>query len=190
MWNYYHAKPHHFILSALMVWGGSALIVSNPIAAFIIIGIGIESAIWIYSIGHYTARQELNESIDRIAEKLLLLDSEKLRALGIAFPELRVYPGKQGPHYTIEDTGIPIEILRQFMDDSDPYQFAPVRNYGDGTRDRKNNQKVAGFLLERGHLQPDSASGNHGLLWYAGHYEFVKNSYLNESTQLIELEPE
>ena len=176
----YEANPAHLLFPLMLMFLAAVLLTYSSILAAALFVISIVASIWMLIAGLYQVRIAYNYSIVAIAEQVKSMDPERYRALGIAIPELRVYPSVEGPVLLMEDTEIRLDSFVQFMNDSDEYQFAPQRLYGDGTLMRRQWFMAVNWLVKRGHLIESSASGSHTYLWRSGRRTQVMREYLNK----------
>lgn len=176
----YIARPHHMLWPTAFLIGGCLLLDKSIWMGRAIIVVGILLAVWIFIAGLWDAKTRYNASIAAVAHEIKDMDPERYRALGIRIPELHIYASHEGPIEYLEDTEIRMDLARQFLRDSDEYQFAPERLYGEGTRMRRQWQLLKDWLIEQGYLINNSAAGNHTWLWRTGRRSVFMRHYLGE----------
>lgn len=185
----YIPKPWHFLFPVLLFAAGSLLLIDMFWMSIGLWLLGTLAATWIFIAGLWKSRADYNYSIVAVAHEIKEMNPEQWQALGIRFPELRIrYHGK--PISYIEDTDIRSEWMKQFLDDSDEYQFAPERLYGEGTQARKQWMLVRDFLISEGYLIDQSAAGNHSWLWRTGRRRQLLTMYFDQPLVLQNLNEE
>lgn len=177
----YIPRPWHLFIPALICFCGSAASAWYPWLGAALMLIGVLGALWIMAAGAWEAKASYNSSLARVAEAIKDLNPDQWQAIGIRFPELRVrYQGQ--PVRYLEDTEIRMEAFERFMADSSTDAVAPQRYYGDGTALRRQWHAWIGWLTRQGYIIPNSASGNHSLLWRPGRHQQLMQMYLSEPT--------
>jgi hypothetical protein len=178
MFNDYTAQPHHLLWPVMFFTGGTLAWLRFDEAAWgwlglALYGIGILATLWIVFAGVLDARSEFNISMVSMAKAISELSPDQWQALGIAFPHLRVrWHGK--PIEYIDDTDVRLDAFEIFMRDSNEYETAPQRNYGDDTLLRRQWHLWIAYLKANDHIIADSASGNHSYLWRGGAFQHLR----------------
>lgn len=175
MLNEYTPKPHHLLWPTAFFIGGTLAWIDAAwtMTGLALYSLGGLSALWIFYVGTLQARSDYNHSMVSMAEAISKLSPDQWQALGIAFPHLRVrWHGK--PIEYVDDTDIRLEAFERFMQDSNEYQVAPERTYGDGTLLRRQWFLWIAWLKTQKFLIDDSASGNHSYLWRGGAFQQCK----------------
>jgi hypothetical protein len=116
------------------------------------------------------------DAVTRLAEQLSRLDQDQWRALGIAFPTLRIH-WDGTPTQLLEDSDITLDEFARFMKDSNPHQISPERNWSNG-RERRTWLRIKTWLESCGYIKQQSAAGNHSWLWIGNSFYTLRERYL------------
>ena len=182
----YSPKPIHLIFAALFFIAGSWSIADSFWLAIGLWSLGSLAGIWIFLAGLWQVKSDYNYSLVEVARQIREMQPEQWQALGIRYPELRIrWRGK--PIAYLEDSDIRVEDLQRFVDDSDEYQFAPERLYGEGTRTRAQWKLCRDWLIDQHFLIDNSAGGNHSWLWRSGRRGQLISMYLIPELKLKNL---
>jgi len=182
----YTAKPIHLLFSVLLYAAGSMLMIQFFWFSIGLWFLGTLAAIWIFIAGLWQSKSDYNLSLARVAEQIRMMNPEQWNALGIRYPELRIkFHGK--PIQYLEDSDIRLECFQKFLDDSDEYQFAPERLYGDGTQLRNQWRMSRDWLIGKGFIIDNSAAGNHTWLWRTGRRQQLISMYFPPEISMVDL---
>ena len=118
--------------------------------------------LWSFILEGYTA---YNESITEFAIALSKLDHQGREMLGFQFPNMRYVMERGVVNPTFENTGVHIDLFREFMLTSKPEYISPERDWCTSEKPHSAWVKIADYLIENGDVSPNSAMGNKSLLW-------------------------
>ena len=149
--------------------------------------IAFMNGFWIVIAGLWSNKIAYNESLNELVNSMREMPSEHWKALGLNFPELRIHVENSQPVQFIEDTDLRLDYFQRFMNDSDNYQTAAMRLYGDKTIARSQYSEWIGFLKFKEAIIENSASGNHSYLWRTGKKQWLEQCYLGRSIGLLDL---
>lgn len=114
------------------------------------------------------------------------LDDEARAAMAFAFPKLR-YTMKRGQiREMFEDTNVPIEVFRLFLQTSNDRYISPRRDWYTIDKPEWAWMEIKDWLEERGYIVPDSAAGAHSWLWSGGAYQRLY-AYWMAGRKLVDL---
>jgi hypothetical protein len=171
----YVPKLIHAIITALICIGlmllGAKL--SSRLAAAMNIG-ALIFAIMTVVVLWMLVVQTLGEHLERqtrFAEVFNMLDEEARRALAFQFPSMR-YHMKRGivrPYF--ENTEVPIEMFRHFLQTSNDKYVSPRRDWYTAERPEWAWLEIMTWLEENDKIIPESAAGSHSWLWKGTAYQ-------------------
>lgn len=128
------------------------------------IGFGLLAVVIVILIWIQTGTDRV-ESMERFIRAYQALDEEGRMAVSYQFPTIR-YRMKRGKVLEYwEDTQVPIETFRLFLQDCTKKQIAPERNWNSTERPRWAWEEIKETLESSDLILPDSAAGSHSWLW-------------------------
>jgi hypothetical protein len=100
-----------------------------------------------------------------VLEKLRQLSPEQLKALDRYVPVIGIIAGDEGPAYMLHlpTQNVPMTFVRELLGLSDEEYMAPIRTYGEGTKEREWAQGFTGYAIFNGWATP--ASGPYSARW-------------------------
>jgi hypothetical protein len=175
----YNPQLWHAITTALVSIGWMALgawldtketarIAAVMYAGALIFAILTGAVMWmliVQTLGQHLERQT------RFADVFHRLDDEARRALAFQFPSMR-YHMKRGfvrPYF--EDTQVPIETFRLFLQLSNDKYIAPRRDWYTTEQPEWAWEEIFSWLHANDKIVPDSAAGSHSWLWRGSAYQ-------------------
>lgn len=173
-------RPEHLLWPAFFIVAGSLLLHNIGLMAIGLFILGVLAVIWIVIAGLWIAKAAFNESVAAVAHEIKDMDPEQYRALGLQIPELHIYPARGEPVAYLEETEIRMDLVRMFIADSDEYQFAPERLYGEGTRKRRQWAMLRDWLIDNNYVIDNSNAGNHSWQWRSGRRALFMRNYLGQ----------
>lgn len=111
------------------------------------------------------------EVMERFARTYGALSDEARAAMAFQFPALRYRIRRGKVREFFEDTNVPIEQFRLFLQDSNRKYIAPERNWNTAERPRAAWTEIKEWLESGEHILPDSAAGSHSWLWEGNSYD-------------------
>lgn len=121
----------------------------------------------------FRAGEDRLEAMERFIRAYANLDDEGRAAIALQFPTLRYRMRRGRVREMWEDTNIPIETFRLFLQDSNRKYIAPERNWNSTERPRAAWEEIRVTLESAGFVQEDSAAGSHSWLWNGNAYDHL-----------------
>jgi hypothetical protein len=134
------------------------------------VGSGIMFFVTVYTVALAAYDSHIN-TWENFLDTFAKADEEARTAMGFVFPKIR-YTLKRGElRSEFENTGVPIEIFREFMTGSNDKYISPRRDWY--TREKPEWAWIAIYqwLVDHGKVAPDSAAGNVSQLWIGNAYK-------------------
>jgi hypothetical protein len=114
------------------------------------------------------------------------LDDEARAAVAFTFPTMR-YRMKMGEvRGMFEDTQVPIEMFRLFLQTSNSKYISPERDWTTAEQPRWAWLEIKGWLEENKHIIPDSAAGSHSWLWNGNAFQHLM-AYWTAGRKLVDM---
>lgn len=148
-------------LPSLAVVAGLALAVAAGVGMVHWIG-----SIWVSLLGDYRramANSERVALLDRIAR----MDTEQVEFAKRYVPRIEMATGDAGPALflrVVNDT-IPLEFVKQFLNEGEDEWLCPVRRYSEGSLERKWAEEFTAWAIWMGYAA--EAGGNRPARWIA-----------------------
>jgi hypothetical protein len=105
------------------------------------------------------------------AEVFHLLDDEGRRALAFQFPSMHYHMRRGIVRSYFEDTQVPIEMFRLFLQTSNDKYISPRRDWYTTEQPEWAWEEIKTWLEENDKILPDSAAGSHSWLWKGSAYQ-------------------
>lgn len=194
-------RAGRFVLFAAIMFGGTvAAYYGNASMARWLIFSGVLGQLWTVGSSLWEQRiEEIDSRVSLISKRLAFgiaatqWDQETRHFLAREWPEMGVEFGDDQIEYLLDNgvnTGILLQFLRAFLQDSSETTFADLRNYNeDKTLQERFNvsrdavrlqwRKCTDFLERKGYLREGSMAGNHTWIWTSKeHYYVMRRRYL------------
>lgn len=120
------------------------------------------------------------ESINRRTEVITewmkafsLLDDEGKAAVAFQFPTIRYHMKRGEVREMFEDTEVPIELFRLFLQTSNSKYISPERDWSTTDRPRWVWEEIKGWLQDNDYILAESAAGSHSWLWKGESYKHL-----------------
>lgn len=121
------------------------------------------------------------------------LDDEGRAAVAFEFPSMRYHMKKGVVREYFEDTNVPLEMFRLFLQTSNEKYISPERDWNSKEKPRWAWLEIKDNLVGQGYVIEDSYAGNHSWLWRGNAYRHLmaywlagrKLENLNTETEMI-----
>jgi hypothetical protein len=114
------------------------------------------------------------------------LDDEARAAVAFTFPTMR-YRMKRGEvRGMFEDTSVPIEMFRLFLQTSNSKYISPERDWTTAEKPPWAWLEIKKWLEENEHIIPDSAAGSHSWLWNGNAHQHLA-AYWMAGRKLVDM---
>lgn len=105
------------------------------------------------------------------ANAIAKLDPEQMAVMAYEFPTMQ-YRMKRGEVRALfENTNVPIETFRLFLQTSNAKYISPRRDWYTAEQPEWAWLEIYNWLVDNGKVIPDSATGNTGQLWKGSSYQ-------------------
>lgn len=101
------------------------------------------------------------------------LDDEARAAVAFRFPAVRYHMKSGLVRGYFEDTNVPMETFRLFLQTSNDKYISPRRDWYTAEKPEWAWIEIYDWLVENDKIYPDSASGNVGHLWRGNSYQHL-----------------
>lgn len=172
----YIAKYHHAIVTIILCLICMLLGVKYQRVASIFnlgaLGFAILTAVILALI----VMESLNERVRVMTywmDSFAKLDDDGKMAVTFQFPTIRYHMRRGVPHPYWRDTGVKMEHLQLFLEDSDKKQISPERNWNSAKKPRSVWLEIKTQLEDDGMVELDSAAGSHSWLWIGDSYQHM-----------------
>lgn len=174
---YYVPKLHHAMLTALICVGLIALCskAKEEVRTALIVGALIFAlmtgvVLWMLVLQSYDER--IGKMIE-LAKVYAGLDEEARQAFAFQFPTMQYHMRRGEVRAYFEDTKVPIEMFRLFLQTSNDRYISPERDWCTAEMPRWAHEEIRIWLEQHGRIVPDSAAGNHSWLWSGNSYRYL-----------------
>jgi hypothetical protein len=114
------------------------------------------------------------EVMTEFASAISKLDDEARAMMAFEFPHMR-YRMKRGEvREYFEDTNVPIELFKLFLQTGDSKHISPRRYWYTVDKPEWAWLELKGWLEDHEYIVPDSAAGSHSWMWRGNAYEHLK----------------
>jgi hypothetical protein len=112
-----------------------------------------------------------SDSASRFMEAWVKLDDDGKAVVAFEFPTIHYHMRRGVPHPYWGDTGIRLEYLQRFLEDSDKQYIAAERYWNSTEKPRKVWENIKAQLEDDGMVERDSAAGSHSWKWVGDSYQ-------------------
>ena len=122
------------------------------------------------------------EIMTEFARAIGQLDDEARAMMAFEFPHMR-YKMKRGEiRQMFEDTNVPIEMFRRFLQTSNDRYISPRRDWYKADQPEWAWIEIKDWLEEHDKILPDSAAGPHSWLWKGNSYQHMTAYWMSGRT--------
>jgi hypothetical protein len=124
----------------------------------------------------WIALENINRRVTVITEwmhEFNQLDDEGRAAVAFQFPTVRYRMSRGEVREMFEDTNVPIELFRLFLQTSNTKYVSPERDWSTAERPRRTWLEIMTWLQENNYILADSAAGSHSWLWNGNSYKHL-----------------
>jgi len=173
----YSPRPGHAIVTALLCvvfialgWKAQGRVLMALNVGALLCAIVTAIVLWVLIL------EALNERVRvmvEFANAIGKLDEEARAMMAFEFPRMR-YRMKAGEvREYFEDTNVPIELFRLFLQTSNNRYISPERDWNTTERPRWAWLEIKSYLEENKYILADSAAGSHSWLWSGESYNHL-----------------
>lgn len=101
------------------------------------------------------------------------LNDEGRAAVAFSFPTMRFHMRRGNVRAFFEDTEVPMETFKLFLQTSNDKYISPERDWTTADMPRRDWTEIKNWLEANGYIHPDSAAGSHSWLWVGGSYRHL-----------------
>jgi len=174
---YYTPKLHHAMITAvicvvLIILGARAqgrVLMALSIGAFIF-ALMTALVMWMLVLQAYDARMEKMIELARLYSNM---DTEARQAFSFQFPSMQYHMKHGEVRAYFEDTNVPIEMFRLFLQTSNDRYISPERDWGSKEMPRWAHEEIRLWLEGNDKIIRDSAAGSHSWLWKGNSYKHL-----------------
>jgi hypothetical protein len=127
-------------------------------------------SVWTVALAAYDSHITTEENY---ADTFGKLDDEARAAMAFLFPKIRYVMKRGEVRGMFEDTNVPIELFREFLQTSNKQYVSPRREWYGKDRPEWAWIEIFKWLEERDYVFPDSAAGSHSWLWKGNAYDHL-----------------
>jgi hypothetical protein len=144
------------------------------------------AVLWMLMLQAYDSRLE---KMIELAKMYTNMDDEARQAFAFQFPSMQ-YRMKRGQvRAFFEDTNVPIEMFKLFLQTSDKKYVSARRNWYGTDRPEWAWIAIMEWLKERDLIFPDSAAGSHSWMWKGNSWNYLQ-AYWSAGIKLVNMQGE
>jgi hypothetical protein len=175
--TYYMPKLSHAMVAALICIGLIALGAKAQGRVLVALNIGaLIFAIITAAILWMLIIQTVNERLDRLIELAKIysgMDDEARQALAYQFPAMQYHMKHGEVRAYFEDTNVPIDTFRLFLQTSNDRYISPERDWQTKEMPAWAHTEIRLWLEANDKVIRDSAAGSHSWLWKGNSYKHL-----------------
>lgn len=168
----------HPLLSIVLVVGFAFFGADQPKNRFIAlvwVGGGLSFMVFVVTLRAIVieTNNRRADAASRFAEAIGKLDDEARAMVAFEFPTLRYHMKRGEVRQMFEDTNVPIEKFRLFLQTSNSRYISPLRDWCTAEKPEWMHNEIRLWLEGREMVIRDSAAGSHSWLWSGNSYQHL-----------------